>query len=281
MLETRQELLAIDWASDELPTLPSIAHRLLSMVGNDTVEPMELAELIGQDPTLTIRLLKAVNSAYYALNMEITSIRHATVLLGMSEVKHIALGAVMTERFLTVPMEVRPLAKKLWHHMLAVAMVAQDLSQGVEEEPDLYTLGLLHDIGWLVLLAQAPQVYISMTEETDLTRDLTEASWGVDHQLWGSKLAEKWELPEPFQVVTLRHHAPMDKFTPPRYLAIISLANYLVNSMDMGIFRLSPEPPDDGLLKVLSLDWETLQEMETAYMKDRSRLESLFSVLTG
>ncbi len=279
MPKTRENLLAIDWDSEELPTLPSIAYRLLDMVTSDESDVSELSDMISKDPTLTLKVLQAANSAFFAISMEVTSIKHAIVLLGMKEIRQIVLGTILAKRFLTVAPEVRPHARLLWQHLLTTAVLAQDLSRGVGQEPDLYTLGLLHDIGWLVLMDQAPRVFMSLAEERDMTRAEAESSWGVDHQLWGSKLAERWGLPEPFQIVALRHHSPLMEHDPPDYLIAITLANHLSNFMGIRMLNTPLEDMEDGVLKRLSLDRETLCEMEKAIIKDRVRIETLCRIL--
>jgi HD-like signal output (HDOD) protein len=279
-MKPEKGLLTIDWTSEELPTLPAVAKRLITMAVNDQSRVSELCDIIGQDPSIAIKVLRAANSAFYALRMEVTSIRHAIVLLGMSEVRRIALGSVLGERVMTVSQEVRPHAEALWQHLLATAVISQDLTPGGEEDPDLYTLGLLHDIGWLILLAQAPKVFQTLAEEGNRTRQETEKLWGVDHQLWGARLAEKWGLPEPFQIVALRHHEPLEENQPPEYLLRVTLANYLVNYMGLKILSTPEEPITRKVLDWLSLDEDTLNEMKEAAVQERPRIEELWRALS-
>jgi HD-like signal output (HDOD) protein len=279
-MKPEKGLLTIDWTSKELPTLPSVAKRLVTIAVDDRNNVSELCDIIGQDPSLAIKVLRAANSAFYALRMEVTSIRHAIVLMGMSEVRRIALGSVLGERFMTVSQDVRPHAEALWQHLLATAVISQDLASGGEEDPDPYTLGLLHDIGWLILLAQAPKVFQTLAQEGNRTRQETEGLWGVDHQLWGARLAEKWGLPEPFQIVALRHHEPLEESQPPDYLLRVTLANYLVNYMGLKILSTPEEPITKKVLDWLSLDEDTLNEMKEAAVQERPRIEELWRALS-
>ena len=275
----RSKLIAIDWGGQELPTLPSIAYRLMAMAGDDQASAGELASLIEQDPSLTVKLLKAVNSAFYALRMEVTSIKHGIVLLGMEEVRRIAIGSLLAERFMTIPKGVRPQAERLWRHLIATAIIAQDLSPTGDEDPDLYTLGLLHDMGWLVLLAQAPSIFKILVEEENASRADTERLWGSDHQLWGGRLAEQWELPEPFQVVAMGHHSPSDIVDPPKYLMLIHLANHLSTGAGFNLLKSPPEPLDPIVMEELELDEKTLLEMEKATWDDRQRIAQLCRIM--
>ena len=220
-METR-ELLPINWEAKELPTIPSIAYKLIQRMCDNDAEIDELNELISQDPALTVKILQICNSALYALNTEVTSVRHAIVLLGQEEVIHLAIGSLLAKRFLTVPKELKSHANAFWHHLMTTAILSKDFELE-STEPDLYTLGMLHDLGWLVLMSQAPEVFLSMAKDEGKTLQQLQDAWGVDHELWGAKLLEKWALPEPFQIVAFRHHRPTIDAGSPKYILCTTL----------------------------------------------------------
>ncbi len=255
----RPRLLPIDWNSDELPTMPSIAHRLIGMLCRREMETDEINELISQDPALTLKVLQICNSALYGFSSEVTSIKHAIVLLGQEEVIQLAVSSLLAKRFMTVPSELRGYAERLWNHLIATATLAKEF-EVESEEPDLFTLGMLHDVGWLVLMSQAPRVFVSMAEETGRSLEELQQAWGVDHELWGGKLLEKWNLPEPFQVVAFRHHHPVTDAAPPKYLLVTALANHLAGAMGNGFLQVNTLGLPEALLENLDLD-------ETAYIE--------------
>ncbi len=268
----RQPLIPIDWNSGELPTMPSIAQKLVTMLCKDEIETEQLCELIAHDPALTAKLLQISNSALYSLSAEITSIRQAVVLLGQQEVIQLAISSLLAKRLLTVPDPIRPHAEKLWKHLMTTAVLAQDFEFDLEE-PDLYTLSMLHDIGWLVLMSQAPTLFISLFEDRGRPLGELEASWGVDHELWGAKLLEKWGLPEPFQITAYRHHHPFADAVPPKYLLIVSLANYLANSMGNYLLDTIDVEPSDVLLERLGLDRQALHEMVQWAISEKDKID--------
>ncbi len=279
-MQIKEEILGINWESETLPTLPTIAHKLIFAAGDGEAGVSEISKIIEQDPSLALKVLKAANSAFYALNLEITSIKHATVLLGMDEVKRLAIGALLSSSFMSVSKEVAKEAEGLWKHLLATALFAQDLQQGSEQDPDLYTLGLLHDLGWLVLMFEYPDIFKKIAH-WEMTLSQAENALGIDHQLWGAKLAEQWELPEPFQIVNFRHHYPCRELASPPYLFQIHIANYLANKS--GYTAIGPDSTSLDLraLKGLGLDEETIIEMEQACQNDAERIESLWRAMTG
>jgi len=274
----KQPLIPIDWNSTDLPTMPSIAQKLISLLCQEDVETSQLCDLISQDPALTAKLLQVSNSALYALSAEVTSIRQAVVLLGQQEVIQLAISSLLAKRFLTVPSSLKAEAERLWRHLMTTAILAKDFEFDIEE-PDLYTLSMLHDVGWLVLMSQGPTVFQSISQEKEKTLDEIQGSWGVDHELWGAKLLEKWGLPEPFQVTAFRHHEPFKDAAPPKYLLIVSLANFLASAMGNSLLdTLTPEPSDIHLHH-LGLDRKTLSEMVEWALSEKEKIDLKCSLM--
>jgi len=268
----KQPLIPIDWNSADLPTMPSIAQKLISLLCQEDVETRQLCDLISQDPALTAKLLQIANSALYALSAEVTSIKQAVVLLGHQEVIQLAISSLLAKRFLTVPSNLKAEAERLWRHLMTTAILAQDFESDIEE-PDLYTLSMLHDVGWLVLMSQGPTIFQSISQEKEKTLDEIQGSWGVDHELWGAKLLEKWGLPEPFQVTAFRHHEPFKDAAPPKYLLIVSLANFLASAMGNGLLdTLTPEPSNTHL-QHLGLDRDALSEMVEWALSEKEKID--------
>ncbi len=273
-----RKLLAIDWRSDEFPTLPDVARKVMELKGGGEVEASDLEEVIAKDPGLTLKILQVVNSGYYGLRREITSVRHAIALLGIEPVTDMALSVIMARRFMTMPGQVIPYAKRLYRHCVTTAILAKDMDQELDE-PDLYTLGLLHDIGWLPVMAQAPDVFVSMFDDSSLERSELEDAWGTDHQLWGAKLAELWDLPDAFLLAAYRHHNPTLETAPPMYLLFITIAHHLADAAGQSLFLNDVESLAPEIVEAAGIDQETFYEMERAAVEERDRIHALCSVM--
>lgn len=272
-----RNLLAIDWNASELPTLPKVANRLLGILNNEDAFVRDMADCIDKDPALATKVLRAANSAFYAMRFEITSIHQAIVLLGFREIGRIALSSLLADRLLSVAPIAKPHAVSLWKHMTAVAVLAKEITPRDVMEPDAYTLGLLHDIGWLILVSQAPNVFVSMCEEPGLNTAEMERLWGTDHCLWGAKLSEKWGLPEPFQIVSLRHHDPFQEMEPPKYLLRIALADYAAKAMGICMLNTEQNELDDRVLNALSLSEAWLNDWLTRLQVNMGRFDAVWS----
>src|SRR5262245_4674161 len=77
---------------DSVPTLPTVAGRLIEMALNDKSTAADLGELISKDPALTARLLKVVNSSSYGLRNEVSSVSHAITIIGRQSLRSLVLG---------------------------------------------------------------------------------------------------------------------------------------------------------------------------------------------
>ena len=271
-------LLAIDWKSNGFPTLSGLAREVLALQGNDNINVPDLEKIIGRDPALTIKIMKVVNSSYYALNREVTSLRHAINLLGVAPVIQFALGAIIAQRFMTLSRKIEPYAKRLYRHCITTALFARDMEIDMQE-PDPYTLGLLHDIGWMPLMAQAPDVFKAMFDDRQMVRKELEEAWGTDHQLWGAKLAEIWKLPEAFMLAAYRHHDPLRETDPPRYLIMITLAHHLADAAGQSLFLSDVEPLSPEIISKAGIDMETFLEMETAAVEEREKIEVMCRIM--
>ncbi|MEZ0328616.1 MAG: HDOD domain-containing protein [Dissulfuribacterales bacterium] len=278
--KSERNLLSIDWNASELPTLPKVANRLLRILNNEDALVKDLADCIDKDPALATKVLRAANSAFYAMRFEVTSIHQAIVLLGFREIGRIALSSLLADRLLSVAPIAKHHAVSMWKHMTAVAVLAKDLTPRDVMEPDAYTLGLLHDIGWLILVSQAPNVFVSMCEEPGLNTTEMERLWATDHCLWGAKLAEKWNLPEPFQIVSLRHHDPFQEVEPPKYLLRIALADYAAKTLGISMLNTEQNELDDRILKALSFSEAWLNDWLTTLRGSMGRFDAVWSAFS-
>src|SRR5437870_5618694 len=83
-----RELMAVE----RLPSAPEIAQRLLVAINREDAHARHLTALIVRDQSLSARLLRLANSAFFSIRTRVTSIHHATTLLGFARVRDLALG---------------------------------------------------------------------------------------------------------------------------------------------------------------------------------------------
>ena len=232
----------------QLPALPRVYARLRQVIAREDASAAQVAEIIAADSALTAKVLHVVNSAFFRHARSISRIEQAVVHLGFNAIRNLALSA---EVFCAWPQGGAPAGfepERLQEHAHHVASAARALARGSTWADDALLAGLLHDIGYWVLLQQCPQEMaraIKLAAERALP--LHEAERVVleaTHAEVGAYLLGLWGLPYPILEAVALHHnpmlAPQSEFD---LLAAVSVAQELVAGSDPG-----PEgPPRQGV----------------------------------
>ena len=216
-----------------LPTTPDVLKRISAIIEKPDISLDGISNFISSDPALTTKILKMVNSAVYGFPGRISSVSHATVLLGLNVIKGLLIGASVFEL-----MQESMLG--LWEHSLNCAITAKFIARrkGLKEPEDVYAAGLLHDIGKVILILQFPDEYEKVVGETDMkgiTIFEAEKNHFVEtHAGVGSWLAEKWHFPLNLVESIKYHHEPHLSKNAPLETAIVHVSDILVRAMGFG-----------------------------------------------
>ena len=210
-------------ASDPvLVSLPEVFMRIREVLSdpNSTVE--EASAVIGKDPSLTAKLLKLVNSVFYARTLRVSgglppgpvdTLSRAVMLLGLNQLSTLAMGVSVLPLFKDIPAGCIDL-RQFWRHSVGVGLLAKLIAIRLHDpSPErFFVAGLLHDIGRLVLYKQVPAAAgASLAEAAASGRHLVEVErelFGFDHAELGGMLLHKWRFPESLEQSVWRHHVP-------------------------------------------------------------------------
>jgi HD-like signal output (HDOD) protein len=204
------------WSSSNLPTLPTVAVRLLEISKNPETEINDVIEVIKTDPAITAKILKATNSSLFGFSSKVTSIDRAVPLLGTTVVTSLALSFSLVEGAMTSG----PLVghyNSYWMQSVVHSATAEVLSKYSQGglECEYFLAGLLMDIGRLAMLKTIGEEYRPILEAAnDQQRSLSEIETeqlGFNHAEIGSKLMQNWDLPEVLVLATQLHHEPFEK----------------------------------------------------------------------
>ncbi|MDY6971043.1 MAG: HDOD domain-containing protein [Thermodesulfobacteriota bacterium] len=222
---------------DDLPTLPTIAVEVNSMLQDYDTSITKLSETIKKDQAIIPRILKLVNSSFYGFQSKVSDIGRAIVLLGFNTVRN----AIVTISIIDAFSRKGGLAgfniTDFWTHSVAVAVTSRHLAHRarLQSPEDYFTGGLLHDIGKIVLLQYFQdlfeKVWISARENNLSFYDAEKEEIRITHARIGAHLAKKWQLPEPL-VDTIRYHHAVNKTAKDlNLLMIVHVADIIVNSI--------------------------------------------------
>lgn len=203
----------------ELPVLPQVLLRIQKVTKDERSTARDLAQVICGDQVLTARILRIVNSAYYARarSEPIKTVERAVVVLGFQVVRKLALGLSVFDMMRRLSRS--PHIAQIAEHSTVVAAIARRLAEVSGKVPpeEAFVAALVHDIGKLVLIECAPDLYEQALRDHDAGQPLPEAErerFGLTHERAGRKLAAKWKLPRDLQQVIGDHHG-VDVLDPP------------------------------------------------------------------
>jgi len=209
---TRKDAAELLTRIDELPPLPAVAARVMSMAEDERTSAMDLAQVLATDQALTAKLIRISNSAYYGFARRISTVREAVVMLGFKQVRQVAVGASLMNTFKRgIPGD--PFDVDLfWGHSVAVAVTAEGLAKksfAVKPE-DAFTAGILHDIGRLVLRQVMPEEFaeaVRVARTGELTLHEAELEFtGYSHDDVGRVLGDQWKFPGHLVEAVQCHH---------------------------------------------------------------------------
>jgi len=254
----------------EIPSLPVSVGKALQICNNANMNPSDLNQVISLDPVLTGRLLKLINSAYYGLGTNITSLIKAITMLGLNTVKNLVLS--------TAVLSTLPQNKELggldmegfWHHCLCVGVTSKLLAaeQGIDARyiEEYFAAGLLHDIGKIPLNAVLASDYIQMITVADRERKplfaVENEIAGINHCAAGEMIALAWKLDSSItDVITHHHDISAYSGDNARIVCNVAIDNYFSLVYDVG-FAGDRKP-----VKPEKYVWDTIGLNEDVYME--------------
>jgi HD-like signal output (HDOD) protein len=253
-LQLREDLL------NPIPSVPVILNSLLAELAQDAekVDLLRVADLISRDESLAAQCLRMANSPLFGRGVPAVSLRGAIRTLGISHVRDIAVSSSMM-RIGSAQTILDPMV--FWEHSLGCAIVSRKLARSVGfNDPDsAYLAGLMHDLGYvvnLVLLPQQTKAALDAGLETGAFMAESEyKALGFTHCQTGEVLGRKWNLSEDLIEVMLCHHNAGAAVLNPALVAIVSLADRLCRSANLGMgYREAKDPAVDW-----QADWEILK----------------------
>jgi putative nucleotidyltransferase with HDIG domain len=272
---------ALEGYIDKMPPLPTSVGKVLEICQKPNAQPADLNRVISLDPVLLARVMKLINSAYYGLNQEVTSLVRAIIMLGLNTVKNLALSTAVLGSLNTHTKNSVLNLDGFWLHSLCVGVMAKFVAKlrGVPaaDVETYFFCGLLHDIGKVPLNNRAPDDYLmalqaSAEQRVSLYQAET-ATMEFTHTDAGSLIIHAWQLSDDIQDVVAYHHKPLEYDGPYKDLVFtVYVADYFANIVEIGFSgNRFPSPPPAEVYKSLGLTWLQVEELEPQVRQEIER----------
>jgi putative nucleotidyltransferase with HDIG domain len=262
-----------------LPPSPALLPKLLPALADVNANFDKVVDLIELDPALTAKLLQICNSAFFGSSSPVTDVRQAVHLAGYQAV-YLLVAMINGGECFKMPPLAGLDAKQLWHHSVTAAFGAKCVAESAHfESGSIFTAGLLHDIGKIVLARARGSEYGELLASARQTNtplaQVENAAYGYSHADAGACLLERWQLPAPLVEGVRYHHdlsaapAEMQPVT-----ACVCLGNLLAHSEGQ------PISAENGEFKA-ALDKLRLSPNEIEnWQNQMSTYESMIAMMT-
>jgi len=268
-----------------MPSLSTTVSKVLEICSRPDTAPNDLNKVISLDPVLTGQVLKLINSAYYSLVNQVTSLTRAIIMLGLNTVKNLALStAIIRSVGQTKKTKVLPI-KKFWAHSIGVGVTAKILAKELEvpigEREEFFVAGLLHDLGKIPFGDEYTEVLLQAKQQQQSLVTVEQEILEVDHQEVGKLIAGKWKLNEAITEAICYHHSL--EFVSPEnqhLVAVITIADCYVCLFDIG-YAGNSYPDEDQLVRALEitgLSWQAISNLSATVEEEIHKAEVFLQV---
>jgi len=267
---------------DDLPPMHEVVMKAQEIMADPNSDIEDLVAIIETDQSMVVKILKLINSAYYGLGREVSSVRQACSLLGFQALREliVAVGVsnVLGKKLKGYEFE----SGELWLHSIATGFCSRILAEKKNRElaNGAYTAGLLHDVGKIILdpyvLERKDAFDDFMKDETKMVLDAEKSILGFDHAEIASDICRKWHIPENVILAMQYHHYP--SLSKGSELAhIVHTADYLVRLSGLGY-----EDDDlmieleEGALEFLGFTQENFSEITFQALEYAQKLDGAY-----
>jgi HD-like signal output (HDOD) protein len=253
-------------SSQRMGTLPVVFHRLVETINDPDASSEKISSIVAMDPALAAKLLRLVNSPFYAFASRIDSISRAVAMVGTRQLVMLAMGATLITAFKGVPVSLVNM-QSFWAHSIGCGVVARHLalSRSKSLSESFFIAGLLHDISRLLIYSLLPNHTLYMLTEAkrrqEPVRNLEKETLGFMHEELGAELLQIWRCPDELVRRVGAHHNPLLDATPVED-SILPVADALTQALGYGSSGEIYIPPMPSLVwKKLDISPEELLQL--------------------
>jgi HD-like signal output (HDOD) protein len=288
MREKEQILAVIQTYISKMPSLPITVSKILQICNDPKTSPADLNQVISLDPVLMGRVMKLINSAYYSLSTQITSLVRAIIMLGINTVKNLALSTAVLGQLSSKNNFQALNIDGFWRHSLCVGVTAKLIAIKRRKDPkqleEYFVAGLLHDIGKIPLNNKLSTEYVeamSLTEKERLPLFITEErTMEVNHCEVGRLIIKSWNLGPVMEDVVFFHHF-LDQYpgTNRDIVLTVAAANNFANLYQIGFSGdRYPEKLPLAALEELGITFDDIEALEGAVNREIEKAKIFLKV---
>lgn len=264
---------SIEKSVQDLPALPSVVMRILKETESPDACAHRIERMLAAEQALTSKVLRVVNSAYYGLSGQVTSLSQAIVILGLQQIRNLVLSVSAYSAIKPRTPRQQETMKVFWLHSFGTAAATQIIAQrkrlSIQDSETAFVGGLLHDIGRLFLFSNFTQTYdqvIRYAEQKKMPIEKAEVRLlGLNHGEVGAQMAEHWKLPKPLVKMIGDHENPTPEVVDPLLYAL-NIADWITKDLYFDPERIDTSAPPEFVM-----DWLNFTPEDIDWLKDETK----------
>jgi len=270
----------------DLPVLSPVVARIAAVVSNPESPVAAVVDALKLDPVVNGKVLKLANSAYVGIPRTISSVKNAVVLLGQKRIYSLVLATTVLSA-LRAGRDLPFSLYRFWKHSITVAMIAESIAKhlkryGPIDTEDVFSAGMLHDIGKLVLGIWDAKALQSCVQESIAANV---PFYSVEHESTshtrvGGALCDRWNFPHALKSAVLLHHAPDQASEFRRLVSIVHISDVMAHIIGFSTFEREQLPQPSAIAaSEVQLPPERLRVIADDALKNEKKIESFINFL--
>ena len=253
----------------DLPSLPQITIKFKEMVNRGT-NLQEVADLLKQDPSISFKLISVANSVFYRGMVENKTVGQAIGRLGLNTTRRYVDAIAYRAFFTTANKKYIEFIENLWKHSLSCAYASQIVCDvlKIKLPDDAFTMGLLHDIGKLVLLQIVGELEIKGQLGKDVSSKELFNDLDTHHGKFGAALLKRHRFSEGYAKIAFYHDSLQEADPISNDIIVVHFSNLLVKSIGYNPSHQSEIDLENAeSTRLLKLDSEIIPEIKEQVKK--------------
>jgi len=212
-----------------IPQVPEVVQELILQVNNPDIDMGVIAQNVEREPTISLKILRLVNSAHYGLSRKVSSIKEALAFLGMSELKTLIIASGIVS---SIP-DIKDFdIKQFWERSFNTASYAKNIAIEAHQDPDIaFTAGLICNIGTILIHLGDPSAAMEIIEHVKAGHasqsEFEKRRLGYTSAEVTAEICRRWKLPDELISAVADCVDPLNEPEPSKIACILHIGRYL------------------------------------------------------
>lgn len=218
----------------KLPQIPEVVQAIISQLNNPHAEILDIAKNVAKEQVIALKILRLVNSAHFGLSRKVSSIEEATSLLGMNQLKMLAVASGIVGAIPTIGnFDIR----KFWNNCFRTAAYSKWLGENAQVSGDIaYTAGLIGNLGNIMIRmaypSEANEIDQHAKADNHTRSEIERNRLGFTNQEVAAELCRRWKFADVLILAIQQCGEPLTFEQPSAYACVLNLAQFISNLVD-------------------------------------------------